>query len=266
MDNRPIGIFDSGLGGLTAAKALRELLPNEDIIYFADSGRCPYGPRPASQLRRMAVQDMDFTAARGVKAIIAACGTVSSNAPDLLDGYRLPVFGVLKAGVAEMSRTEGAAPLGVIATEASIKSGSFARALGALCPGREILSIACPEFVPLIERGFGSGDGEVAAAVERALGPLKAAGAAALLLACTHYGIIGEAISAYLGAGTRIVGAADCAARQLRDYLVENGLTGGSGRESYYTSGSPEEFSRMAALFLGRALGAQALRVPVMEA
>lgn len=136
MDNRPIGIFDSGLGGLTAVKALRELLPEEDIVYFADSGRVPYGARPVEQLRRMAVQDMDFVANHGAKAIIAACGTVSSNAPDLLAGYRLPVFGVLRPGVEAMSRVPGSAPLGVIATAASIRSGAFQRSLEECCPGR----------------------------------------------------------------------------------------------------------------------------------
>ncbi len=267
MDNRPVGIFDSGLGGLTAVRALRALLPNEDIIYFADSGRVPYGARPAAQLRRMAVQDMDFAASRGVKAIIAACGTVSSNAPDLLDAYPVPVFGVLKTSVRAISLLAGDAPLGIIATEASIKSGSFAGALSPLCPGREIISIACPDFVPLIESGHSAADDEqVQAAVERYLRPMKEAGIGALLLGCTHYGIIEGAISAFLGRGTQLVSASDCAARAMCDYLLQNGLTGGRGQEEFYTSGSVQEFCRMAGLFLGRSLGSTAKQVPVMEA
>ena len=264
MDNRPIGIFDSGLGGLTALRALRKLLPEEDILYFADTGRVPYGGRSREQIRRMAVQDLDFMAERGVKAILVACGTISSNAPDLLESYGIPAFGVLKPGVAAMAGTPGDAPLGVIATEASIRSGSFERALQAACPGREILAVPCPSFVPLIESGHTEADDPLLRwAVENCLAPLKERGAAALLLGCTHYGIIASAIRDYLGE-IALFGAADCGAAVLRDYLESNELTGGQGREHYFTSGSGEEFARKAALFLGREIDSVE-EVPVME-
>ena len=266
MDNRAIGIFDSGLGGLTAVKALRELLPEENIIYFADSGRAPYGARPAEQLRRMAVQDMDFVARRGAKAIIAACGTVSSTAPDLLEACPLPVVGVLQAGTEALARAPGAV-LGLIATQASIDSGAFQRAMARLCPGREVIALACPEFVPLIESGHSSPeDPLLKAAVERSLAPLKAAGVSALLLGCTHYGIIGRAISDYLGEETLLVSAAAQAARRMRDYLTENGLTGGRGQTEYYTSGRSEDFSALAGAFLGRELESRPIQVRTMEA
>lgn len=266
MDNRPIGIFDSGLGGLTAASALHRLLPQENIVYFGDTGRMPYGARAPEQLRRMAVQDMDFVASCGAKAIIAACGTVSSVAPDLLEGYRLPVFGVLRAGVEAMSRVPGQAPLGIIATQASIDSGAFQRALGGLCPGRSIISAACPDFVPLIESGHSeASDQLVQAAVARHMQPLKQAGCAAVLLGCTHFGIIEEAISAYMGRDTLLVSASDCAALKMRDYLLENQLCGGSGQEKFFTSGSSQEFSRLAETLLGRSLKSEPERVPVME-
>lgn len=266
MDNRPIGIFDSGLGGLTALKAFRALMPGEDIIYFADSGRVPYGSRPADQLRRMAVQDMDFLADRGVKAIIAACGTISSTAPDLLAQYRLPVVGVMRAGAEELARTKGNAPLGVIATAASIDSSAYQRALRELCPGREIVAAACPEFVPLIESGHTAADDPlVRRAVRRQLSPIKEAGAAALLLGCTHFGIIEQALTGYLGDDVRLVSASACAAESLMALLTEREMTGGSGRETYYTSGSREEFSRMAEVLLGRDVAADTAAVPVME-
>ena len=170
MDNRPIGIFDSGLGGLTALRAFRELMPGEDIIYFGDTGRVPYGSRPAGQLRVMAQQDLAFLADRGVKAIIAACGTVSSIAPELLAGYKLPTVGVVQAGAQALSKRGGSAPLGVIATVASINSGAYQRALAELCPQREVIAVACPEFVPLIESGHSAPDDAlVRAAVERQL-------------------------------------------------------------------------------------------------
>lgn len=266
MNNRPIGIFDSGLGGLTAVKALRKLLPDENIVYFADSGRMPYGSRPVSQLRRMAVQDMDFAASKGAKAMIAACGTVSSNAPDLLDSYPLPVFGVLKAAVRAMGHVPGDRPLGVIATEASIKSGAFYQALQPACHGRELLCIPCPEFVPLIESGHSAPEDElVKAAVEKQLGPMREAGVSAVLLGCTHFGIISQAISNFMGRDTQLIGAADCAAAELAEYLIRSGETGGSGETLYYTSGNPREFSALAATFLGHELESPAQPVPVME-
>ena len=252
MDNRPIGVFDSGLGGLTAVKALRELMPNENIIYFADSARVPYGSRPVGQLRKMAQQDMELVASFGVKAMIAACGTVSSNAADMLKAFDVPVFGVLEPGTTALCDTEGNGPLGIIATEASIRSGSFTKAAETLCPGREIIGIPCPDFVTLIESGHSKADEELLCeAVERYLKPLKEAGAAALLLGCTHYGIIAEAIENYLGKQVKLVSAARSAAEALCGYINENGLCGGEGKTEYYTSGRKEDFDAAAGLFLG---------------
>ena len=266
MDNRPIGIFDSGLGGLTGLRALRALLPGEDIIYFADAGRLPYGGRSGEQLRRMAVQNLDFLAGFGVKAVLVACGTISSNAAQLLERYPIPAYGVLRPGVEAMSRVPGDAPLGVIATEASIRSGSFERALRAACPGREILAVPCPTFVPLIESGHsGAEDPLLREAVAQALAPLQAARPAALLLGCTHFGIIAEAIGAFLGEGVQLIGASDCGAAALADALTAAGATGGKGRERYFTSGSGGDFARLAALFLGRALAGPVEEVPARE-
>lgn len=263
MDNRAVGIFDSGLGGLTALNALRELLPEENIIYFGDTGRLPYGAKTRAQLRRMAVQDLDLIASYGVKAILVACGTLSSNAPEILDAYPVPAFGVLRAGVAGMTKIPGTGPLGVIATEASIRSGAFARALEAACPGREILPVACPDFVPLIESGHGSGDPLVKDAVARYCAPLR--GADAVLLGCTHYGIIGEAIADYLGDKTALVSAATCGAAVVAQHLIVNGLLGGSGEERFLASGDAAAFTHAASTFLGRTMAREAEGLPVME-
>lgn len=264
MDNRPIGIFDSGLGGLTAVKALRGLLKSENIIYFADSGRMPYGGRSRSQLRRMARQDLDFFASRDVKAILVACGTLSSNAADLLEENRIPCFGVLKAGVEGMARLPGDGPLGIIATEATIRSGAFEQALRERCPGREIRALACPGFVPLIESGHTDpADPQLRQAME-ILEPLR--GCDGLLLGCTHYGIIAQAIREKLGPETALLEASACGAQAVKEALLARGLTGGSGEERYYTSGSAEAFGKAASLFLGRDQAIQAEEVPVMEA
>ena len=266
MDNRPIGIFDSGMGGLTAVKALRRLLPEESLVFFGDTGRLPYGAKTLDQLRRMAVQDLDCVAGCGVKAILAACGTLSSNTPEILDTYPVPTFGVLRSSVKRMSRTAGDGPLAVIATAASIRSGAFAKALQQRCPGREILAVSCPDFVPLIEGGHGEKDDPLLLdAVARYLEPVRKAKAAALLLGCTHYGIIADALREYLGPETELVSASDCAARELADYLKEHDLRGAGGQERFLVSGSGAEFERKAALLLGRPLGAPAEEVPVME-
>lgn len=266
MDKRPVGIFDSGLGGLTAVKALRKLLPDEDIIYFADSARVPYGAKSPALLRRIAKQDLDLLSSFGVKAILAACGTVSSNTADIIEAYPIPAMGVINSVVNLMAKTPGSGPLGVIATEASIKSGVYQRELGSLCPRREIIALPCPAFVPLIESGhIGPDDAELRNAVRAALQPMKDGGIQALLLGCTHFGIISEAIGQYLGEDVSLVSAADSAAAELASFLKENSLTGGGGRLRFLTSGSPEEFSAVAAKFLCTAEFPVPEQVPVME-
>ena len=257
MDNRPIGIFDSGLGGLTGLKALRDLLPEENIVYFADSGRLPYGEKTREQLRGMAVQNLRFLTGFGVKAILVACGTMSSNASDILAGWPVPTVGVLSSSADWMSRLPGSGPVAVIATEASIRSGGYRHELQKTCPGREIISVGCPDFVPLIESGhIEPGDPALQAAVRKYLQPVKEAGAQALLLGCTHYGIIEEAISDYLGPETVLVSAAESGAAALCSYLLKQKQTGGDGEARYYTSGEPEAFNRAASLFLGEDAGA----------
>ena len=191
-----------------------------------------------------------------------ACGTLSSNAADILERYPIPAFGVLKAGVAGMRKIPGEGPLGVIATAASIRSGAFETALREACPGRELLPVACPDFVPLIESGHGSDHPAVRAAVARYCAPLK--GADAVLLGCTHYGIIEDAIADFLGERTALVSAAVCGAAVAAQYLIVNGLQGGRGEERFLVSGDPAAFTRAASTFLGRPLSREAESVPVM--
>ncbi len=266
MDKRPIGIFDSGLGGLTGLTALHALLPGEDLIYFGDTGRMPYGGRPAAQLRRMAQQNLDFMASFDVKAIFVACGTVSSTAADLLARCPIPCFGVLRAGVDAMAQVPGEGPLAILATQASIDSGAFARALAERCPGREILPVPCPAFVPLIEGGHTRpGDPELEQALERYLRPVKEAGAQALLYGCTHYGIIDEAVRTYLGPAVRTVSASACAAQELADFLLRENRCGGSGEERYFTNGDPIAFAESAERLLGHALPAAVEKTAVLE-
>lgn len=176
MNNKPIGVFDSGLGGLTAVRELRRIMPNENIIYFGDTGRMPYGGRPKQQIRTIARQNIAFAESFGVKAILAACGTISSNAPDILAENATYSIGVLTPGARELAGT-GKKRLGVIATKTSIESGAFQAELKRLCPDAEVTAVPCPEFVPMIESGHISADDAlVADVVKRTLEPVKSAG------------------------------------------------------------------------------------------
>lgn len=255
MDNRPIGIFDSGLGGLTLVAALRQLMPEENMIYLGDSARMPYGGRPRAELLTIARQDIDFMLRQGAKMIIAACGTISSNAPELLTGCSVPALGVLEPGAKALAAVKGSGPLGIAATPASIRSGAFRRELERLCPGREILDLPCPDFTPLIESGHVSAeDPLLRQAIEHSLAPARAAGAAALLLGCTHYGMIDQAISAYMGPDVSLVSASQESAKAACGLLRQLGMTGGEGNTLYYTSGSVESFERGAEALLGHSI------------
>lgn len=261
MDKRPIGIYDSGFGGLTALKRLRQLMPDEDIIYFADSGRMPYGGRSDAQLCSFAKQDQDFLAGFDVKVIIAACGTISSAAEPVLKGYHIPVVGVMEPGIRRLAALPGDAPLGIIATEASIRTGKFKALLQKLAPGREIIDIPCPKFAPLIEHGHSArGDAELEAAVAEYLAPMKGAGIAGLGLCCTHYGIISDSIRDFLQEDIALVAASESAAEEVCDYLRREDMCGGSGKLKLYTSGNADELRAFASELLGeRELDIEAL-------
>ena len=249
MRNRPIGIFDSGFGGLTALKRLRELMPEEDIVYFADSGRMPYGGRSTAELRCIARQNMDFLKSFDAKLAIAACGTLSSVAEDVLTAQSLPFIGVMRPGIQRLSQLSGEGPLGIIATAASINSGRFKAELKRLCPDREVIDIACPKFVPLIE---GAADSlSIDEAVAEHLAPMQGKDLAGLLLGCTHYGIIGENIRRFLGESLPLVAASESAAEDAADYIEREKMQGGSGRLRLFTSGNADEFYAFASAFLG---------------
>lgn len=262
MNNNAIGIFDSGLGGLTAVRELTKMLPDENIIYFGDTGRMPYGGRSAAQIRQIAAQNIAFAESRSVKAILAACGTISSNAQDILERNGTKIIGVLKPGVKELC-SSGCRRLCVIATGTSIKSGSFQNEIKNLSPDAEVLALACPDFVPMIEAGHISADDDVVKKiVSDTLKPVRDFGCEAMLLGCTHYGIISDAISEYLP-GVKLVAAASAAAGAMREYLLsEDMLSGEKSFEEYYTSGSVPDFEALAPLMLGRALPSPVRYIP----
>lgn len=260
MDNRPIGVFDSGLGGLTAVRVLRALLPDENIVYFGDTGRMPYGGRSVSQIRLIAQQNIDYIRSFDVKAILAACGTISSNADDILRAAPVRAVGVLLPGVKELAATKKRR-LGVIATETSIKSGSFQTALRSLSQDAEICAVACPDFVPMIESGhYLPSDPVVARTVAASLRELRDFGVEALLLGCTHYGLIEDAIAAFLP-DTELIAASAAAARELCSYIKGGGMIGSGGLELYRTSGSVKDFEALSPIMLGYELKSPAFFV-----
>jgi len=255
MDCRPIGVFDSGLGGLTAMDVLDKLLPGEDIIYFGDSGRMPYGGRQVSELMQMAKQDIGFLVGMGAKLILAACGTLSTVAlPTLAPKSEIPVFGVIESAARRAVSLSKTGHIGVIATQATIAGGEYMRVMNAMSRDLKITAVACPLFVPLVEAGKTSADdSDVMAAAEEYLSPIRKAGADVLLLGCTHYPLLNDAIRAFLGGDVELVSAGETAALELVSNLEALNLESGraeGGRREFYTSGNPEEFSKIAAKLL----------------
>lgn len=256
MDNRPIGVFDSGLGGLTAVKELLRIMPHENIIYFGDTGRVPYGSRSRETIRKYAAQDAAFLKSNKVKMIVAACGTVSSVAGDLGDGLGVPYTGVLQPTARAAAAATENGRVGVIGTTATIRSGSYRRALAEIDPGIAAFERDCPLFVPLVENGFIGDDEEVTRLVaERYLSPLREAGVDTLILGCTHYPIIQRIISRVMGDGVTLIDSGRETALACSGMLKEHDLLCGrdsAGECSFFVSDRVEGFAQIAEIFLGR--------------
>ena len=258
MDHRPIGVFDSGLGGLTAVWELRRLLPGEDIIYFGDTGRVPYGGRSRETILRYARQDVAFLRTFDLKAIVVACGTVSTTALDaLVQENDIPVWGVVGPAARAAARATRNGRVGLIGTQATIRSGAYERAIAREDPAARVFSAACPLFVPLVENGrFRPGDLVAETVAEEYLAPMKDAGVDALVLGCTHYPLLTEVIAACMGPEVALINVGAACAAAVADRLAAlDALTspgGGPGQSRFYVSDSVEGFSRLASTFLQR--------------
>lgn len=250
----PIGVFDSGLGGLTALDELKRILPNEDIIYFGDSARIPYGTKSRSVIEKFALQDTRFLLSKGVKAILVACGTVSSNCLDEVKALAgVPVVvGVIDAAAKKAAKIakSGNGGVAVLGTSATIKSRAFEIALEKNGVG-EIISRACPMFVPLVESWHTDTDDTATnAIVSEYLSPIAANQPAAVILGCTHYPLLSEVIQKHLPESELVSSGAE-AARRLASELEENDLLNqNGGRIEFYTSGGAELFVENAGRFL----------------
>ena len=256
MDTRPIGVFDSGLGGLTAVRSLRQILPEEQIIYFGDTARVPYGGRERETILKYARQDVRFLRSFDLKAVVIACGTISTTSLGTLQEENdLPMVGVVEPACRRALAVSEKKRVGVIATLASIRSGAYERALAKLRPELQVRAEACPLFVPLVEDGrFRPGDPVIETVAAEYLTPMKEAGVDTLILGCTHYPLLREVIGAYMGPQVALVDVGAQCAHWVAQRLDREGLRtdrAEAGSHRYFVSDSTEDFADLASIFLG---------------
>jgi glutamate racemase len=250
---RPIGVFDSGIGGLTVLRALTEALPGEDFIYLGDTARLPYGTKSNEVIVRYSRENSEFLLAKGIKMLVVACNTASAVA--LVEIARItvvPVIGVIEPGAAAAVVASRRGKIGVIGTEATIASGAYTRAIHALRPSAEIYTRACPLLVPLVEEGWT--ENEIAQrTVAFYLQSLKQSGIDTLLLGCTHYPLLRGLFERVLGPGVKIVDSADATAAAVSKRLTALRLarSRGNGSQSFFVTETPERFVRVGRRFIG---------------
>ncbi|MDP2941457.1 MAG: glutamate racemase [Candidatus Omnitrophota bacterium] len=249
-----IGVFDSGVGGLTVARELIRQLPQEDIIYFGDTARVPYGIKSRETIIRFSIENILFLLKQDVKLICVACNTVSSCAlPVIKSHFRVPIVGVITPGVREAAYATRNKRVGVIGTKGTIKSRSYESQIRQLDPEIKVTAVACPLFVPFVEEGWLSG-GAVLEVARKYLKPLKGAGVDTVILGCTHYPLLKNVIQKVLGPDVRLIDSAKQVAIEVKKILAQEDLLrkGRKGRHKFYVSDNPEWFSGLAERFLGR--------------
>jgi len=255
MDKRPIGVFDSGLGGLTTVKKLIDLLPGEDIIYLGDTGRVPYGSRSKETITEYAHQDAAFLIEHNIKAMVIACNTVCSVAiTSLKSEYDMPIFEVIEVPARVAAETTKNGKIGVIGTAATIRSGKYEEALKNINPKLEVYSVKCPLFVPLVEEGWTSPDDEAVLSIAtRYLSELQKAEIDALILGCTHYPLLHDAISKIMGDKVILVDSGAETARFVAEKLQKNNMINdknSNGIIQYFVTDSIHGFSKTASAYL----------------
>jgi len=251
-----IGIFDSGVGGLTVLHALLDALPREHLIYLGDTGRHPYGTKSAETVTRYSLENADFLLERGVKMLVVACNSASAVALEALTTrHELPIVGVIAPGARAATRRTRNRRVGVIGTEATIASGAYTRALRALEPSLEIFTRPCPLLVPLVEEGWLEGP-IPRGAVETYLASLRTSGIDTLVLGCTHYPLLKPLIGEVMGERVTLVDSAEETAREVAARLEASGLARrrGSGSSSFFVTDVPDRFIRIGQRFLGARL------------
>jgi glutamate racemase len=255
VDDRPIGVFDSGFGGLTVARALIDLVPDEDLLYVGDTGRYPYGPRPLDEVRDFARQIASLLVDRyGVKMVVVACNTASAAALELLRfEYDVPVVGVIEPGLRAAIRASRNGRVGVIGTVGTIGSGAYQREVRVRRAPVVLTCAACPGFVEFVERGETDTE-QVHVLAERLLAPVRAAGVDTLLLGCTHYPFLARTIGDVMGRDVVLVSSAEETAFEVRSILAGTGLgrrSAGKGARTFLSSGDRDLFRQLGRRLLG---------------
>ena len=252
----PIGVFDSGLGGLTVAHAIMRQLPGESLIYFGDTARVPYGPKSPDTVRRYSREISAFLIEQGVKAIVVACNTATAHAlPALRDELKVPVIGVVEPGARAAVRATRTGHIGVIGTAGTIRSQAYVRAIHAENPDVRVTALACPLFVPLVEEGWTSHDATRLVA-EEYLAPFVKDAVDTLVLGCTHYPLLKPLIGEIVGRSVRLIDSAEETAADARRMLAANALSAGDGEGEYrfIASDDPQQFLTLGRRFLGSAI------------
>ena len=251
---RPIGVFDSGLGGLTVLRSLIDLLPGESMVYFGDTGRFPYGPKPHDEVHKYALEIADLLVARDAKLLVVACNSATSVALDTLrERLDIPVVGVIEPGMRAAARATRSGRVGVIGTVGTIASGAYQRAATDLDQAIVLECAACPGFVEFVESGDVISD-QVHVLAERLLAPIRAAGVDTLVLGCTHYPLLARTIGDVMGRDVVLVSSADETAFTVRELVALKGLAAtpdSTVTHTFVTSGDVETFRRLGVRFLG---------------
>lgn len=248
-----IGIFDSGIGGLTVLQRIIETLPRENTVYLGDTARSPYGTKSADTVLRYSFENTDFLIEKDVKLVVVACNTSTAIALESLrQSLSVPVIGVVEPGVRRALEKTRNKKIGVIGTEATIQSGAYTRTLKSCDPAVEVYSRACPLFVPLVEDGW-LDNSVVKITVESYLGSLKRSGIDTLILGCTHYPLLQKAIQRFMGRGVRLVDSAAETAREVQTILEQKSLARekGKGASSFFVTDTPDRFIKVGRRFLG---------------
>ena len=258
MDQRPIGIFDSGIGGLTVLREMAAALPGERLVYLGDTARLPYGTKSPETIIRYSLQNAGFLIGQGIKLLVVACNSASSVAiPRLQEEMPVPVMGVIRPGAQRAAAATDSGVVGVIGTRATIASGAYERAITAIRPGTRLVSRPCPLFVPLVEEGWT--DNEICRlTVDSYLGDLKDFELDTLVLGCTHYPLLKKAIAGALGPGITLIDSAESVAGQVADLLRREGLESGgeaAGDQQYFVTDVSERFREVGERCLGREIG-----------
>lgn len=255
--DRPIAVFDSGLGGLTVVREIFRTMGGEDVVYLGDSARVPYGTKSPETVRRFAVEDLAFLLGFGPKLVVAACNTASAAALDVLRAASpVELVDVIGPGAVEACRrTDG--PIGVIGTDGTIASGAYERAIAEIDPDREVVARACPLLVPIVEEGRDQTDPIVLAVLSDYLRDVQRRRPGAVILGCTHYPLLAEAIGKVMGPEVKLISSAAAAAAEGRRRLTLTGMASSratGGRLRCFTTDSPERFRRLGeARFIGGA-------------